>query len=224
MYWRQSAVRTDFDLSALLLDDDFAPAGQLSWTNLLDEGGVHSGDITAAPEGASEFIEFELPKVRARYIVPQVNVYAGEGFDEVAESFFGFMERDGEQHGLPFEPRTVRMKSDLRGTGRIALPLVFARDATGGWAATWMHLFLRGGLAVNMVETNKLSTTLLVRSILGRRYLTVGDLVALSGPYELYDGQGFDGPVTYLGIERPDGLPEGSEVITLNRLAELVPT
>jgi len=86
-----------------------------------------------------------------------------------------------------------------------------------------MHLFLRGGLAVNMVETNKLSTTLLVRSILGRRYLTVGDLVALSGPYELYDGQGFDGPVTYLGIERPDGLPEGSEVITLNRLAELVP-
>jgi hypothetical protein len=45
----------------------------------------------------------------------------------------------------------------------------------------------------------------------------------LSGPYELYDGQGFDGPVTYLGIERPDGLPEGSEVITLNRLEELVP-
>ena len=86
---------------------------------------MHSGDITEAPEGASEFIEIDLSTVAARYIVPQVNVYAGEGFEEVAESFFGFMERDGEQQGRPYEPRTVRMKSDLRGAGRIALPLVF---------------------------------------------------------------------------------------------------
>ena len=125
VYWRQAEHRTDFDLSALLLDDDFAPVGHLSWTNLTTLGGVHSGDITEAPEGASEFIEIDLSTVAARYIVPQVNVYAGEGFEEVAESFFGFMERDGEQQGRPYEPRTVRMKSDLRGAGRIALPLVF---------------------------------------------------------------------------------------------------
>jgi hypothetical protein len=161
--------------------------------------------------------------VQARYIVPQVNVYAGEGFDEVAESFFGFMERDGEQHGRPYEPRTVRMKSDLRGAGRIALPLVFRRDATAGWTATWMHLFLRGAVNFNMVETNKLSTTMIVRSILDRRFLTVGDLVALMGPYECYVGQAFDRPVTYLGVERPADLPAGSDVITLDRLAELVP-
>ena len=86
-----------------------------------------------------------------------------------------------------------------------------------------MHLFLRGARTFNMVETNTLSTTLLVRSILGRRFLTVGDLVALMGPHELYDGQAFDAPVTYLGIERPEGLPAGSEVITLDRLADLVP-
>lgn len=33
----------------------------------------------------------------------------------------------------------------------------------------------------------------------------------------------FDGPVTYLGIERSADLPAGSDVITLDRLAELVP-
>jgi hypothetical protein len=222
VYWREAATRTDFDLSALLLDDDFTPVGHLAWTHLMWDCAVHSGDITEAPEGASEFIEFELPKVQARYIVPQVNVYAGEGFDEVAESFFGFMERDGDQRGHPYEPRTVRMKSDLRGAGRIALPLVFSRDDDGGWAATWMHLFLRGASTFNMVETNKLSMTLLVRSILGRRFLTVGDLVALMGPHTTVvpeDGR----PVTYIGIECPDGLPDGSEVITLDRLAALVP-
>jgi hypothetical protein len=223
VYWRQAEWRTDFDLSALLLDDDFAPAGHLSWTNLTTLGGVHSGDITEAPEGASEFIEIDLSTVQARYIVPQVLVYAGEGFAEVAESFFGFMERDGEQHGRPYEPRTVRMKSDLRGEGRIALPLVFRRDDTAGWTATWMHLFLRGAVNLNVVETNKLSTTMIVRSIRDRRFLTVGDLVALMGPYERYAGQAFDGPVTYLGIERPADLPAGSDAITLDRLAELVP-
>jgi hypothetical protein len=56
--WRQAEFRTDFDLSALLLDDGFAPAGHLSWTNLTTLGGVHSGDITEARcrrgrEGAS---------------------------------------------------------------------------------------------------------------------------------------------------------------------------
>ena len=29
--------------------------------------------------------------------------------------------------------------------------------------------------------------------------------------------------MTYLGIERPEGLPEGSDAITLDRLTELVP-
>ena len=85
-------------------------------------------------------------------------MYAGEGFEEVAESFFGFMERDGEQAAAPYEPRTVRMKSDLRGAGRVALPLVFRRDDAGGWTAKWMHLFLRGAVNFNMVETNKVST------------------------------------------------------------------
>jgi hypothetical protein len=105
----------------------------------------------------------------------------------------------------------------------IADALVFRRDDAGGWSAKWMHLFLRGAVNFNMVEMNKVSTAMIVRSILARRFLTVGDLVALLGPAEHYRGQTFDAPVTYLGIERPEGLPEGSDAITLDRLTELVP-
>ena len=226
LYWRQARVRTDLDLSAVLLDDDFGYAGHLSYTQLTAAGGVHSGDITEAPSGASEFIEIALSAVPARYVLPQVNVYAGEGFDDVAESFVGFMTRDGEQRGAPYEPRTVRTRSDLRGTGRVALPLVFGRDDTGRWSATWLHLFLRGGVAVNRVETNRVSATVLARSVLDRRFVTVGDLVELMGRATeiVHDtGQRWDRPVTYLGLTRPDGLPDGSEVITLDRLATLVP-
>jgi hypothetical protein len=58
------------------------------------------------------------------------------------------------------------------------VPLVFRREDTAGWTATWMHLFLRGAVNFNMVETNKLSTTMIVRSILDRRFLTVGRAAA----------------------------------------------
>jgi hypothetical protein len=77
-------------------------------------------------------------------------------------------------------------------------------------------------------ETNRLSTALLTRAILGRRYLTVGHLVDLAAakagscvPYE--PGMELDGPVTFVGIERPEGLPDGSDVFTLDRHNELVP-
>ena len=128
VYWKQRERRTDYDLSVLLLDDDFEVAGQVSWTNLSELGAVHSGDITEAPDGATEFIDLDLGRVSARYVVPQVNVYSGEGFDDAEEAFFGFMERAPEQRGRPFEPRTVRAKSDLFGTGaRVAAGALRAR-------------------------------------------------------------------------------------------------
>jgi hypothetical protein len=34
-------------------------------------------------------------------VVPQVNIYAGESFEEVAESMFGFQARTRDQRGTP---------------------------------------------------------------------------------------------------------------------------
>ena len=75
-YWRQTSRRTDYDLSVLLLDDEFHSAGQVSWTNYHHDGVVHSGDITDATNGATEFIDVPLT-VRGHYVVPQVNIYCG---------------------------------------------------------------------------------------------------------------------------------------------------
>ncbi|MEV0473974.1 hypothetical protein [Streptomyces prunicolor] len=229
VYWKESAQRTDFDLSALMLNADYSTNTWLSYTSLTEVEGEHSGDIVEAPEGASEFINLRLGAVRGTFVVPQVNIFAGEGFEEVEESFFGFMLREGEQRGRPFEPRTVRMKSELRGAGRVALPLVFLRGDDGGWRAKWLHLYLKGSPSANRVEENRVTVANLLRGIVEREQLTVRHLVELmSGEgttVTLWDGEGVPegGPVTYIGLRRPDELPAGSRVVTSENLRDLIP-
>ncbi|MFG3136819.1 hypothetical protein ACGFZA_11410 [Streptomyces sp. NPDC048211] len=227
-YWKEKENRTDYDLSALLLHADYSTDAWLSYTSLRTVGGEHSGDVTEAPDGASEFISLSLDLVRSACIVPQVNIFSGEGFEQVEESFFGFMLRDGEQQGRPFEPRTVRMKSELRGTGRVALPLVFRREDDGRWHAKWLHLYLKGISSANRVEQNQLSVSKAVRAVVEREYLTVRHLIELmpggSDAVELSDGgPAPDEPVTYIGLQRPEGLHPDSRVVTLENLRDLIP-
>lgn len=190
--------------------------------------GTHSGDVTEAPDGDSEFIDLPLDQVRSAFIVPQVNIYTGEGFDEVEESCFGFMVRDGEQKGRPFEPRTVRMKSELRGVGRVALPLVFRREDDGRWRAKGLHLYLRGISSANRVEDNQASVSTVVRALVERELLTVRYLIGLMSDgataVDLWAGGPVpDEPVTYIGLERPECLHPGSRVVTLENLRDLIP-
>jgi hypothetical protein len=223
-YWRQTNRRTDYDLSVLLLDEQFHTAGQVSWTNYHHDGVVHSGDITDATNGATEFID--VPRtVSGHYVVPQVNIYAGESFDEVAESMFGYQTRTRDQRGAPFDPRTVRARSQLRGQGRVALPMVFARGERG-WQVVWLHLYLSGRPSFNRVEENTFTTADRVRALVERRYLTMSYLIdrwRARAEVKTWDGRLPDRPVTFIGIEAPQGLPDGSEAYTLDRLSELIP-
>lgn len=228
VYWKQARETTDFDLSAILLDARYRTKSWLDYTALSSLEGEHSGDITSAPDGASEFINLRLDKARCAFIVPQVNIFAGEGFEEVEESFFGFMLRDGEQRGRPFEPRTVRMKSELRGRGKVALPLVFRRGNDGRWTALWLHLYLRGMPDANRVAANRATVESLLRPLVERRYLTVRHLVGLmaAGGTKVteHDGGALpEGPVTYLGSTRPEGLHPDSVVVTPGNLRDVIP-
>ncbi len=228
MYWKQTRESTDYDLSALMLDAGFRTLAWLSYTALTQLEGEHSGDITDAPDGASEFINLRLGAVRGTFVVPQVNIYSGEGFEETEESFFGFMLRDGDQQGRPFEPRTVRMKSELRGPGRVALPLAFVRGTDGGWHAKWLHLYLKGEPDSNRVEGNRLTVAALLRGILDREQLTVRYLTDLmtdrATATTMWDGSTVpQEPVTYIGLTRPDGLHPKSLVVTPENLRDLIP-
>src|SRR5262249_4487806 len=109
VYWKERSQRTDYDLSALLLTDEFLYGEHISWTNYhAGEGtgyAVYSGDLTEAADGASEFIDVSLANTPRKIVIPQVNIYAGEAFDRAEEAFFGFMMRSQWQDGAPFEAR-----------------------------------------------------------------------------------------------------------------------
>jgi hypothetical protein len=225
VHWREARRTTDLDLSCLLLDRDFTDAEHVSWTRLRGEGFVHSGDLTEAPGGATEFVDVSTRRIRRPVVVPEVHLYSGERFDQLAEGFFGFMSRDAAQAGLPFEPATVRLKSDLTGAGRVVIPAAFLRGEDG-WEALWLHLDLNGSPGYNTVEEHRVTTTTLVRAIAARRYLTVRYLVELlraDGVKVHHEMPQGTGPVTYLGFGAPEELPAGSRVVTPQNLLDLVP-
>ena len=103
--------------------------------------------------------------------------------------------------------------------------MVFARDERG-WQAVWLHLYLRGRPSFNRVEENTFTTADRVRALMERRYLTVSYLVdrwRARTEVTMWNGRLPDEPVTFVGIEAPEDLPDGSETLTLGRLSELIP-
>ena len=227
IYWKQKSETTDYDLSAIMLDRNFQFTDQLSYTRIKGRDGVHSGDITEAPNGASEFIDINLTKTNYYYIIPSINIYSGESFEEIDESFFGYMQRLPEQKGMPFEPTTVKTKFDIRGKGNVALPLVFIRDDNNVWTAKWLNIYLNGMPNMNRVEENKQSTNLLVRSMLVRDYLNMNYLITLmqqkAKSSSWYEGQELKDTDTFIGVNAPDKLSKNTTVFTLNNLQEILP-
>lgn len=227
IYWKQKTQVTDYDLSAIMLDDNFQFIDHLSYTELKTYDGTHSGDLVQAPNGASEFIDINLIKTKCKYIIPSVNVYSGENFIDVDESFFGFMQRTPAQKGMPFEPTTVKTKFDVRGKGKVALPLVFINNGFNNWSAKWVNIYLNGMPSMNRIETNKQTTTLLIKSIVERNYLNMNYVVTLlqqkAKSFSWYEDQKLKDTDTFVGLEAPKILSNKTTVFTLNNLQDLLP-
>jgi hypothetical protein len=227
IYWKQKKITTDYDLSAIMLDKDFQQINHLSYTEIKTYDGVHSGDLVKAPNGASEFIEINLAKTKCHYIIPSINVYNGESFEDVDESFFGFMQRIPEEKGLPFEPTTVKTKFDVRGKGKVALPLVFIRNNDNTWTAKWLNIYLNGMPDMNRVEENKQVTALLIKSIVERDYLNMNYIITLlqqkAKSLSWYQGQKLEDTDTFIGINVPEKISKDTKIYTLNNLQEVIP-
>lgn len=242
MHWMQHKERTDYDLSLLTIHAD-GNMEHVSFTRLKSgEDIVHSGDITDAPKplGATEFVDIDLDHVGSnRFIgsimVPQIQFYHGEKYSESAECYMGFMDINRSQMGKPFEPSTVVTKSEVRGEGEVALPFTFVVNQDGVVKAKWLNMFLKGSsYGGNTIETNRMSVSLLVKTIVARRYMTVGDMCDLyesSGAVVALSEDGIIGKdtigkrVLYIGLSNPPyELGAGSKVVTPANLSELIPT
>lgn len=132
--------RVDIDLSASLYNDKFEHVEDIAYHNLRGSGAVHSGDITSAPDGASEFIDIDIETLRergVRYVSMIVNSYTGQTFEEVPECLAGFMERNDLKSGEIYDPRTVAERVDLTSKSRGATPVIFDLETR---EAIWVDL------------------------------------------------------------------------------------
>lgn len=126
IYWKQTAVRTDLDLSCIQFDEKFNYLGHVSYTQLSANGILHSGDIQSAPNGAAEFIDITMSKLKenVRYLAVQVYKYSGEHFRDM-DCHAGWMLREKATADIKtFDIKTVANKFDLNGVGGYAIPLM----------------------------------------------------------------------------------------------------
>lgn len=127
LYWKETDCgRVDVDLSAVAYDNKWEYMEHISYTALSGVGSVHSGDIQSAPNGASEFIDFNIQAALdhgIRYVTMNVISYTGQPFSAF-EAFAGVMGRDEPSSGEHYEPTTVEHKFDVAGNSGHNIPFV----------------------------------------------------------------------------------------------------
>jgi hypothetical protein len=166
IYWKDGNSRTDIDLSALALDSKSGFITTIAYYNLRDLGGYHSGDITSAPNGASEFIDIKISaclKRGIRYVLMSVNSFTNQPYCDLPYCLAGFMVRQFPNSGEIYEPLTVENKFDLTANSKVAIPLIIDLAER---KVIWVDLSLKSNPStVNNVHNNLSSVTIINKSM-----------------------------------------------------------
>ncbi|MBV7440471.1 TerD family protein [Weeksellaceae bacterium TAE3-ERU29] len=180
IYWKDGISRTDLDLSALALDENSTDPIQIAYYNLKELGGYHSGDITSAPKGASEFIDIEISKFLKRgmrYVVMCVNSFTEQSYCDLPICFAGFMSRKSPNSGEIYEPLTVENKFDLTANSKVAIPLIIDLYER---KVIWTDLSLAHNLSAhNNVYNNLSSLSIINKSMVSIKKPNLYDLLML---------------------------------------------
>ena len=174
--------RVDIDLSAVLYDENWNYIEHISYTNLRSQkyNACHSGDITDAPEGACEFIDFDLESVKqygGRYIVFTVNNFTGQTYNNVPECFMGWMERQEPNSGEIFEAATVKNRIDLTANTMISIPMII--DVVNS-KTIWTDVALKSNPNFNVnIENNQGGIVATCMALTNMQKTTLYDLISL---------------------------------------------
>lgn len=129
----------------------------------------------------SEFIDLDIPALLAgnvRYAVFNVYSHTHQGFNEIPECFFGWMERKTSGSGEIFDPKSVVNKIDIASPTTICLPVLFDLLER---KAVWMDLSLRSNpYWANNLEANRNNVVLMSRAMIDLGKPNLYDLFQLN--------------------------------------------
>ena len=174
--------RVDLDLSAVAYREDWTDMIGITYYNLRDDEirSCHSGDITSAPKGASEFIDVDINSALAagyRYIVMNVNSFTRQEFCDIPEASAGWMLRAKPQSGEVFDPRTVVDRIDIAMKAKAGIPMIAdLKERKVIWADAAMTV--NRYRSVN-VHNNRGTVELLGKALTNVRRPTMYDLLSL---------------------------------------------
>ncbi len=174
--------RVDLDLSAIFLDNNFDFINDITYYNVrIDDIGYHSGDITSAPEGASEFIDININKALdngIRYIVPTIYNYTQQPLNNIPESFTGFMMRDKVNNGEIFEPSTIKHSYDLNNGATNNTPYIIDLKNR---EIVWLDTALKPSSYKNYNVANNIDNfTVLAKYAVLSKFMTVEEYFSLT--------------------------------------------
>lgn len=173
--------RVDLDLSAFFMNESFSNTSTIAYYNLRADEAYHSGDITSAPNGASEFIDINIDKALAngwRYVLMSVYNYSRQNLSEVPEAWAGVMLRDKPNSGEIFEPSTVSQRFDLTSESVNSSPIVF--DLKTREMIWWDSTVSANALMQYNVASNEGALSIAMKSLVHAKFMTVDKLVELS--------------------------------------------
>lgn len=174
--------RVDLDLSAIFLDNNFDFINDIAYYNVrIDDIGYHSGDITSAPEGASEFIDININKALdngIRYVVPTIYNYTQQPLNNIPESFTGFMMRDKVNNGEIFEPSTIKHSYDLNNGATNNTPYIIDLKNR---ELIWLDTALKPSSYKNYNVANNIDNfTALAKYAVSSKFMTVEEYFSLT--------------------------------------------
>lgn len=175
IWWKEGeSNRVDLDLSACAYSEDWNSKFALTYYNLREQFAVHSGDITSAPKGASEFIDIDIAKAidnGVRYIVQTVHSFTSQKFSDVPECFAGFMLREKSQSGEIYDPCTVVDRADVTTEATSVIPMIIDLvDRKVIWVDAAISTKGRG---YRLWSGNNVASTQGIIEILGKAFTTL---------------------------------------------------
>lgn len=164
IYWKGR----DIDLSASFYNEDFTQNESVSFSRMRSSGvgAYHSGDITYAPDGDSEFIDIDLESAanKWRYVAMQVNVFSGPSFADHEICYAGWMTRDYPGSNEIYDPKTVQQKIDVTANARYNVPVLFDLETR---QIIWTDMNLRGTRQYQTAMGNAPSIGQLMEAMIG---------------------------------------------------------
>lgn len=172
--------RVDLDMSMSFLNEDFEVVSEVAFYNLRNGVGVHSGDITSAPNGAAEYIDIRHSALAehngARYVAMSVLSFTGQSFKNIPEAIAGVMLRENLDKGEIFDAKTMETAFSVTQDTTGVVPFVY--DIVNR-ELIWLDFAVaRGGSRYNTAAGQRSKFGQIVEATATRKPVTVGELVS----------------------------------------------